>query len=140
MSDYSAESRRLARKLADKVSKKLAGSGRTLARDAKTGRYVIQTLSENGSASPRTTGRTERTLRAVQQRNAAIDGQPATVAPSNGQRTKNAVVRNGQSTKKVVERNGQPMDLTGSNGRVRSKTSRSVVSGKSGQASKRSSL
>lgn len=54
MSDYNAESRRLTKKLAASVSKKLASSGRTLARDATTGRYVIKSLGGESVTTPRT--------------------------------------------------------------------------------------
>lgn len=42
--EYSEESRRLAQKLAEEVELKLRQSGRTLARDSRTGRYSIVDL------------------------------------------------------------------------------------------------
>jgi len=61
--EYSEESRRLARKLAEEVQLKLRSSGRTLARDPETGRYIIVDLPVAApSATAETPPRKRRSL------------------------------------------------------------------------------
>lgn len=126
MSDYSAESRRLAKKLAAQVSKKLAGSGRTLARDATTGRYVIRTLSENAPEPRRLSDPGVRTARPLRQKNAVTGDQSyRVVVRDSGDGTKNVTVRNVGVTKKVTVRNaGGTKNVTSKSGQASKKSSR----------------
>ena len=54
MSGYSKQSQQLARELAEKAAKNLAGFGKTVTRDAATGRYtVVRDVLETGTSAIR---------------------------------------------------------------------------------------
>jgi len=68
MSGYSEQSQRLARELAEKAAKNLRRSGRTVERDAETGRYTV---------GPRGGGET-----VVRDRNGRLSHKSGVVSPT----------------------------------------------------------